>query len=342
MLKEAWFYEKVDNSTVKCNLCRFGCVIKKNKRGRCRVRENVDGKLFSLIYKELTSFSIDYIEKAPLYHFYPSHRFLNVGSIGCNLSCAFCLAWPITQADYDDIKKENFEADSIVRAAKAAKCKGIVYTHSEPTLNIEFYYEIMKQAKKKALKNVFATNGLITAHAFSFIADYIDAVALTLKGSRKFYRKFCGVDFNPEYLFEISEEILRNKKHVEIVYVLIPKLNDSEEEIKKACELANFADAPLIFLRFFPSYKMDNLPSPKEEELERALEIAYKNKVKHAYIENIFSHPGKNTYCNKCGRLLIRREGFGVVEYNIKNKACSFCGEKLKIVGKPAIISAKI
>lgn len=342
MLKEAKFYEKLENSEVKCRLCILKCRIKNNKKGRCRVRKNIEGRLYSLIYGDLTSFSIDYIEKAPLYHFYPSHKFLNIGSIGCNLSCAFCLAWVITQVNYEEVKKESFEAGSIIKAAKAAKCRGIVYTHSEPTLNIEFYSEVMRHAKKENLKNVFATNGLITEEAFSYISSYIDAVALTFKGSRSFYKKYCGAGISLKHLYNLCSEIINKNIHVEIVYVLIPEHNDSEEEIKEAAKLAKFADAPLIFLRFFPSYKMEKVQSPAEEELERALEIAYKNKVKHAYIENIFSHPGKNTYCSRCGKLLIRREGFGVVEYNIKNGACSFCGEKLKIVGNPKIISARM
>jgi len=340
MLKEAMFYRELENGTAECFLCVLNCKIKEGKKGKCRVRKNIRGKLYSLIYGELTSFSVDYIEKAPLYHFYPSHKFLNVGSAGCNLNCKFCLAWTITQVEPEKIKKEEFTPEKIVEAVKAIGCKGIVYTHSEPTLNLEFYAEVMKLARREKLKNVFATNGFISQEAFNFIAPYVDAVALTFKGGELFYKEICNVKFQEKHFVELCREIKKRKIHLELVYVLIPGFNDSKEEIEKVSGLAN--EAPLIFLRFFPSYRMDKIESPKEEELERALEIAHKAGVKHAYIENIFSHPGKHTYCEHCGRVLIRREGFGVVEYNVKKGKCAFCGAPSSIVGEPILVSAKL
>ncbi|MFQ5887438.1 MAG: AmmeMemoRadiSam system radical SAM enzyme, partial [Candidatus Hydrothermarchaeales archaeon] len=309
----AWCYD--GNTNVKCNLCVLQCEIKNGKRGFCRTRENRNGKLYNVVYGRLSSFSTDYIEKAPLYHFYPNHTFLIIGSVGCNLRCKFCLTWNITQVRPEDVKADELGIEEIVDSAKKLYCRGIVYTHSEPTLNIEFYAELMRVAKDNGLVNVFATNGFISLEAFDLISERLDAVTLTIKGTRDFYQKICGVNADFNHLPKLMEKIKEREIHLEVVYVLIPEHNDDEESLLELINLVKKSDAPLIFLRFIPSYKMDRLDSTSEERLENALNLAYKNGLKYVYLENIFSHPGKNTYCEKCKNLLIKREGYGIIEW---------------------------
>ncbi len=330
---EAWCWEAHD-TVAECNLCVINCKIKEGSKGFCGVRENRGGKLYSLIYGKLSSFSTDFIEKAPCYHFYPNHKFLTIGSAGCNLRCKFCLTWSITQVDPQGVRTDELGVEKIVRSAKELGCRGIVYTHSEPTLNIEYYAELMEKAKDEGLVNVFATNGLISLEAFDLIADRLDAVALTIKGNRDFYKNVCGVDFDRAHLSNLTKAIKARGIHLEIVYILIPDHNDDENSLVELIEFVKAANAPLIFLRFFPSHKMDDRGSTPEEGLEHALNMAYQKGLKYVYVENIYSHPGKNTYCERCKEPVIKREGYGIVEWNLEgDNSCKFCGAKIPIIG---------
>ena len=333
-MTEACCYKTRDNNVVECNLCIINCKIKDGGTGFCGVRENKGGKLYSTIYGKLSSFSTDFIEKAPLYHFYPNHKFLTIGSVGCNLKCDFCLTWSITSVDPQSVKTDELGIEKIIKSARELACRGIVYTHSEPALNIEYYQEIMEKAKSAGLANVFATNGLITLDAFENIAPYVDAVALTIKGNEDFYREVCGVKVDKSHFTKLVKKIRERGIHLEIVYVLIQGQNDDEKSLGELFGLAKGAEAPLIFLRFFPSHKMSDLDSTTEGELERALNAAYDEGLKYVYMENIFAHPGKNTYCWKCRKMVVEREGYGIVEWNIDNGACRFCGAAVPVIGE--------
>ncbi len=333
-MREAWFYSS-EGDALRCEACILRCDIGEGESGFCKARRNIAGKLYNTIYGKLSSFSIDYIEKAPLYHFYPNHKFLSLGSVACNLRCQFCLAWNISQVPPEEVKAMEMEVHCLINAARALDCKGFVYTHSEPTLNIEYYAEIMKQAKDKDLANVFSTNGLLTMEAFQKISDHLDAIALTVKGSEEFYREKCGAKAKGihEHLNELVDEIMEKGIHLEIVGLVIPGYLD---ELSSAIDYAVRADSPLILLRFFPSHAMDATPSPTEEELEQVLQLAYDRGVKYAYLENIFAHPGKNTYCEVCRAPLVRREGFGIVEWGLMEGRCAHCGASIPIVGEKA------
>jgi pyruvate formate lyase activating enzyme len=333
-MTEACCYRTRDNNVVECNLCIINCKIKDGGAGFCGVRENQGGTLINTIYGKLSSFSTDFIEKAPLYHFYPNHKFMTIGSVGCNMKCDFCLTWSITQVDLQSVKTDELGVEKVIKSARELDCKGIVFTHSEPALNIEYYKEIMEKAKEAGLVNVFATNGLVTLEAFESSAPYVDAVALTIKGSEDFYKEVCGVKIDKSHFTTLVKKIKEKGIHLEIVYVLIPGQNDDEESLDELFGLAKDADAPLIFLRFFPSHKMDNLDSTTEAALEKALNAAYEGELSYVYMENIFAHPGKNTYCGKCRKVVIEREGYGIVEWNIEGGKCGFCGAKIPVIGE--------
>ena len=143
IMTEACCYRTLSNDVTVCNLCIINCKIKDGASGFCDVRENQGGVLHSLIYGKLSSFSTDFIEKAPLYHFYPNHKFLTIGSVGCNLKCDFCLTWSITQVDPSSVKTDELGVEKVIKSTKELDCRGIVYTHSEPSLNIEYYTDIL-------------------------------------------------------------------------------------------------------------------------------------------------------------------------------------------------------
>ncbi len=329
-MKEAMFYSK-DNGRVRCKLCVFRCEIEEGSRGFCRVRENRRGKLYNLIYGKLTSFSVDLIEKAPCFHFYPNHRFLMLGSVGCNLECKFCLTWNITQVPLEEIRTVSLNPEKVIRAALEFDCKGILYTHSEPTLNLEYYLEIMQDASDKDLLNVFATNGLISKEAFKYVSNYTDAVILALKGDNFFYRDICGSLDKIKVLDKIKELALfikEEKIHLEIVYVLIPNY---QKDLREIINFTMLLDSPLIFLRYIPSYKMDKINSTPEYMMESALNLGYESGLEYVYLENIYSHPGKNTYCPNCKKLIVRREGYDITDWKLKERKC-YCGKEIPLV----------
>jgi pyruvate formate lyase activating enzyme len=197
----------------------------------------------------------------------------------------------------------------------------------------------MKKAKDNNLVNVFATNGFISLKAFDLISDCLDAVTLTIKGNGDFYSKVCGVKVDKAHLSDLTRAIKAKDMHLEIVYLLIPGYNDDRNSLAELIGFVKNTNAPLIFLRFFPSYKMDNLGSTPEERLEYALNLAYQKGLKYVYLENIYSHPGKNTYCERCKKPLIKREGYGIIEWNLENNnSCKFCGTKIPIIGEGHLI----
>ncbi len=335
-MQESWCYSKSGGTgKTHCELCIIGCKIGEGEYGFCKTRLNHEGTLYNTIYGKLSSFSIDFIEKTPLFHFHPNHRFLTIGSLGCNLRCKFCLAWNLTQVPLKEVDVTKIEPTCLANAAGALQCKGMVYTHSEPTLNLEFYYQIMYQAHEKGLTNVLATNGLLSLNAFEKVSEYIDAVSLTIKGDEAFYRDVCGLkgdDIN-KHLTELVDRIKELGIHLEIVSLVIPGY---EEQAKMAVEFAKRTSSPMIFLRFTPCHTMDNIESPTEEQLEDILNYAYDSGLRYAYIDNIFSHPGKVTYCSHCKTPLVKREGYGVVEWGLVDGKCIHCGAKVPMVGDRA------
>ncbi len=334
-MHEAWCYSRSKSNKTRCELCIVNCELDEGESGFCRARVNVEGKLYNTIYGKLSSFSIDYVEKTPLYHFYPNHRFLTLGSSACNLRCKFCLAWNITQVPPEDVHVSEIEPHCLINAARALECKGMVYTHSEPALNLEFYSEIMKLARRKGLANVLATNGLLSMEAFEKVSDYLDAVALTVKGDEGFYRDVCGLKGNgiKRHLTRLVDAVADKGIHLEIVSLVIPGY---EEQARAGFEFAKRSSSPIIFLRFIPCHVMDDIPSPSEALMEEVLNEAYGEGLRYAYVENIFSHPGKVTYCSNCKAPIVRREGYGVVEWSLVGGKCMHCGAKVLMVGDKA------
>ncbi len=335
-MQEAWCYSR-NGGTGKtlCELCIVGCEIGDGEYGFCKTRLNQGGKLYNTVHGKLSSFSIDFIEKTPLYHFHPNHRFLTIGGLGCNLRCKFCLAWSITQVPLGEVEVTEIEPSCMVNAARALECKGMVYTHSEPALNLEFYSEIMKLAREKDLTNVLATNGLLSMQAFDKVSDHLDAVALTIKGDESFYRDVCGLkgDGIKKHLMALVDAIKERGIHLEVVSLVVPGY---EDQAKMGIEFAKRTSSPMIFLRFFPCHVMDKIESPSEKQMEEVLNHAYDSGLRYAYVENIFSHPGKVTYCSSCKAPLVKREGYGIVEWALVDGKCINCGSKVPIVGHRA------
>ena len=332
-MKEAMFYEKLEDKTVKCNLCSHRCSqIADSKRGICGVRENRDGKLFSLVYGRVISRVVDPIEKKPLFNFLPGSKSYSIATMGCNFRCDNCQNFDISQLpkERNVIIGQDVLPETIVSAAKQSNCTSIAYTYSEPTIFFEYAYDIAKLAKKEGLKNVFVTNGYITPEALQEISPYLDAANIDLKSfSDDFYRKSCGARLKP-----VLDSIRLYKSlgiWIEITTLIIPSLNDSEEELRKIAEFIRDVgvDTPWHITQFFPTYKLIDLPRTSITTLQRAREIGLEAGLRYVYEGNVPGETGENTYCHTCGKTLIHRFGHHIKENKIKNSACTYCGAKI-------------
>ena len=282
-MKEALYWEKTDGS-VHCLLCPHDCKIVNGVTGICGVRQNLNGKLYSLVYGETTSVSLDPIEKKPLYHYHPGENILSLGTKGCNFKCPFCQNWAISQ----DLEAQTQKITSrwAVDKAKESKSFGIAYTYNEPFIWYEFVLETANLARSEGLENVLVTNGYVNPKPLEEILPFIDAMNIDLKSiDDEFYRKYCKGSLEP-----VLYTIKRSAKscHVELTNLIIPGLNDSEESFMRLVDWIynNIgSEAPLHFSRYFPCYKLDQPVTPKET-LEKAYRIA-KKKLKNVYLGNI-------------------------------------------------------
>ncbi len=335
-MREAMFYQKLDDNKVKCYLCRHECVIVDGKTGICGVRENKEGTLYTLVYGKLVSINIDPVEKKPLYHFLPGTDTYSIATVGCNFRCEHCQNYEISQMPREGhaIVGESFSPSEIVRDALAQGCKSISYTYTEPTIFFEYAYDIAKLAKEEGLKNIFVTNGYIGEEPLRTIAPYLDAANIDLKAfTEEFYRKICGARLEP-----LLKSIRLYKElgiWIEITTLIIPDLNDSEDELRQIARFIKSLgeETPWHVTAFYPTYKLTNKPPTPVETLERARKIGLEEGLRYVYEGNIPGTEGGNTYCYKCGELLIRRYGFTVLEKKIKDSKCSACGTEIDGIG---------
>jgi pyruvate formate lyase activating enzyme len=326
-MKEAKFYEKLDGKKVQCLLCPQNCVISEGKRGLCRVRQNKDGKLYSLVYGTPCSTAVDPIEKKPLFHFLPGTSTYSLGTAGCNMKCQFCQNWEISQSNPEDLPSFEFTPEQIVKSALENECKSISYTYTEPTINFEFVLECAKIARKKGLKNIMVTNGFINPKPLKMLYKYIDAANIDLKGfSDEYYKKFCGARLQP-----VLDSIKTMKKMgvwIELTTLVIPGLNDSEKEIKELCKWVSTEigrDTVVHFSRFFPYYKLQDVPPTPEETLVRIKKIAERC-LDYVYIGNIHITNSEDTFCPKCKSDIVLRSGFVVIDRKMNKNKCFNCG----------------
>ncbi|MCX5678788.1 MAG: AmmeMemoRadiSam system radical SAM enzyme [Candidatus Omnitrophica bacterium] len=283
-MKEALYYEKLGSGKVHCHLCPTECVIAPDKRGACGVRVNRDGTLYSEIYGRITSASLDPIEKKPLYHYHPGEYIFSIGTKGCNFHCDFCQNWQISQDP--DARTDGITSEEAVTRAKESSSFGIAYTYNEPFIWYEFVFETAKLAKSSNLENVLVTNGYVNMEPLEAMLPYIDAMNIDLKAFNEgFYRKICGGRL--EKVLEVIKRASRDC-HVELTTLIIPGLNDSDEEMRKEAEWIRDnvgPETPLHLSRYFPCYKMKLPPTPVKT-LERAREIAMAS-LKYVYLGNV-------------------------------------------------------
>jgi pyruvate formate lyase activating enzyme len=335
-MKEAEFYEKLENSKVRCHLCSHNCLISEGKRGLCGVRENRDGTLYSLVYGKVVAFNIDPIEKKPLFHFYPSSTSLSLSTVGCNFKCLHCQNADISQYPHihgGDITGREMTAHDVVSAAENAGVRSISYTYTEPTIFMEFARDCAILAHEKGIKNVFVSNGYTTAEAARAIIPYLDANNIDLKGGEDFYKKVCGAKLQP--ILDTITLMYQSNVWIEITTLIIPGYNDSDSTLRTIAEFIVSLDAsiPWHVTQFYPTYKLTDKPRTPLSTIRRAREIGIETGLKYVYVGNVPGENGESTFCPDCGELLIARRGYSIGEKNIKKSRCYKCNALIAGIG---------
>lgn len=328
MRKEALLYETEDNQRVRCNLCAHRCLIAEGRMGICKVRENIEGELQTLVYGRTISQNIDPIEKKPLYHFLPGSRSFSIATPGCNFHCQWCQNWDIVEQPVTGYQNWGQEAapEDLVAAAVKSGSESIAYTYTEPTIFFEYAYDTARLAHQRGLRNVFVTNGYMTAEMLETMDPYLDGANVDLKAFREdTYREYVGAQLEP--ILENLKVIKELGIWLEVTTLIIPDLNDDHEELRDAARFIAQElgpETPWHLSRFFPHREMRDHPPTPMWTLQEAEEIGRDEGLQHIFLGNTGDQA--NTFCAECGRMLINRRGFWVLEDNLREGRCPDCG----------------
>lgn len=340
MKKEALLYEKLADNKVKCGVCNHRCLISDGEKGICGVRKNEKGKLYTLVYGKAIAENIDPIEKKPFFHFMPGTKSYSIATVGCNFRCMHCQNADISQIskerpfkDSDLILGKDLLPEKVIEETLKNNCPSIAYTYTEPTIFIEYALDTMKLAHKKKLKNIWVSNSYMTKETLDLVGPYLDAINVDLKGfTEKFYQEVCGAKLAP--ILENLKTIKKKKIWLEVTTLLIPTKNDSPKDLKSIAEFIAKElgkETPWHISRFFPAYRMIDLPSTEVEVIRKAVEIGRKAGLKYVYSGNIPGDSYEDTRCPKCGEKMIDRTGYSTERFDDKGK-CSKCGENIDLI----------
>jgi len=335
--KEAILYEKLPDDKVRCTACARYCEIKKDQIGLCGIRGNKDGKLELFVYGKVIAGHVDPIEKKPVTHYYPGSKIFSIATTGCNWLCKYCQNSDISQRR--KVEGVDMTPDEVVNTAIKYGAQGIAYTYNQPSIFIEFARDCGIAARKKGLMNIFVSNGYDTPETVKMMGEFLDAITVDFKGSAEpeFTRKFIGVP-DPKPIFDTLLEIRdKTKIHVEITDLIVPKVGDNLEYARKLSKFIydEFGpEMPIHFLRFHPDYKMMDYEPTPVKTLEKHYQVAKEEGLKYVYLGNVPGHPWEHTYCSQCNKIVVKRFGFDIHEWNMdKDNKCKFCGNQIPIIG---------
>lgn len=328
---EAILYEKKENNQVICHLCAHECRLKNGKLGLCHVRKNINGNLVSLNSDRVVAMNMDPIEKKPLYHFLPGSRSFSIAAMGCNFSCRFCQNHTISMVQTEnDIQGDTVTPEQLVASALKNRAQSISYTYTEPTVFFELVHETAKLAHHAGLKNVLVSNGYMTRQALSLLGPFLDAANIDLKSfNDDFYKKYCSARLKP--VLETISALKTMGIWVEVTTLLIPGLNDDHKEIWRLVSFLHELDAniPWHVSRFFPQYKLLDIPPTGAGSIYEILQMGADKGLKFLYGGNIMDSKWNDTHCPQCHKILIKRSGYLSENFGLQGGHCRFCKTKI-------------
>jgi pyruvate formate lyase activating enzyme len=342
-MREAMLYQRLEDQRVRCYLCAHRCSIAPGHVGICRVRENRDGTLISLVYGRPLSQAVDPIEKKPLFHFYPGSPTYSIATAGCNFRCSFCQNSDISQMprDQGQIWGQEATPEAVVAAAKRTRCRSLAYTYTEPTVFFEYSYDIARMAHSQGMANVYVTNGFMTREMLDTFQGVeighpplLDAANVDLKAFRdETYRQVCGGRLQP--VLDSLKAMRELDVWIEITTLVVPGMNDDSAELANiahfiAAELG--PEVPWHVSRFRPHYQMHDRGATPASTLRRAYELGREAGLRYVYVGNL---PGneEDTHCPACDRVVIGRMGFRITQYHLQAGTCGWCGAPVDGIG---------
>jgi len=323
-----WWHDLGDGR-IQCDLCPRDCKLHEGQRGACFVRKMEAGHMILTTYGRSSGFCVDPIEKKPLNHFYPGSSVFSFGTAGCNLACKFCQNWDISKSKDMDRLMDAASPDQIAQRAHAMGCKSVAYTYNDPVIFAEYAMDTAQACRALGLKNVAVTAGFMhRAPTVDFYA-LMDAANVDLKAfTNDFYVKYCAGQLQP-ILDTLVYLVKETPVWVEITTLLIPTLNDSDDEIRRLSqwifkELG--PDIPLHFSAFHPDWKMKDIPPTPPSTLARARRLALEEGLHYVYTGNVHDREGGTTYCPNCHQALIVRDWYEIPEYHLTETGhCPHC-----------------
>jgi len=327
-----WWHETDEPGRVICDLCPRACALRPGDRGFCFVRENREGEIVLSTYGRSTGFCIDPIEKKPLNHFYPGTSVLSFGTAGCNLGCKFCQNWSISKSREIEQLSEEATPESVAEAARQLGCRSVAFTYNDPVIWAEYAIDTAKACRAVGVKAVAVTAGYITPAARGPFYEVMDAANVDLKGFTEGFYQHLTLSYMQPVL-----DTLRWLKHetdvwFEITNLVIPRANDSFDEIRQMCDwiLANVGpDVPVHFTAFHPDFRLTDRGHTPPETLLGAHDIARAQGLNYVYVGNIHAPPQQSTYCPHCGKLLIERDWYELPKYAMRLDRCPGCGTRI-------------
>jgi pyruvate formate lyase activating enzyme len=328
---EAKFYQKLQNKKIKCKLCPRECTVGDKERGYCGVRENHGGTYYTLVHSRVCAAHIDPIEKKPLFHYLPGTLAFSLATAGCNVNCKFCQNWDISQVRPEQVPADYAPPKLVAELAKQHGCPTIAYTYSEPVIFSEYLMDAADAGHEAGIRSVVVSNGYMQEDALKTAYGKMDAVKIDLKAfSESYYKDVVVGELKP--VLDALVTLRKMDKWTEIVYLVVPTLNDSDSEFSALARWIKTnlgVDVPVHFTQFHPEYLLKNLPITPVPTLERAKAIADAEGLHYVYIGNVPGHPAENTYCPKCRRVLVERVGLTARQMLIRKGNCPFCGQQI-------------
>ncbi|RMD99761.1 MAG: AmmeMemoRadiSam system radical SAM enzyme [Deltaproteobacteria bacterium] len=323
------YWHATAEGKIQCDLCPRFCVLNDGQRGMCFVRKREGDRIVLTTYGRSSGFCIDPIEKKPLNHFYPGTSVLSFGTAGCNLACRFCQNWDISKSREFDTLQSAASPEMLAEACVRYGCKSIAFTYNDPVIFLEYAVDTAKACRERGIETVAVTAGYITPEARKEFFQFMTAANVDLKAfTEAFYQKITAGHLAPvlDTLRYLKEE---TEVWFEITTLLIPGLNDSDDEIKEesAWIVENLGpEVPVHFSAFHPDYKMMDRPPTPPETLRRARKIAMEEGLRYVYSGNVHDIEGDTTRCHACNAILIVRDWYELLEYRLEGGRCPECG----------------
>jgi pyruvate formate lyase activating enzyme len=316
---------------VRCGLCPNNCTLAPNQRGICRVRVNKGGTLYTLVFGNPVAENFDPVEKKPLFHFHPGSGSYSIGTAGCNLRCLNCQNWQMSQYTPEETQNKDIPPEAAVQNAIRLGAKSIAYTYNEPTVFFEYMLKSARLARQAGIRNIYVSNGYINPAPLDELCQSIDAAHIDLKSfSDDTYMRLNAGRLQP--VFDTIGILHSKGVWFELIHLVVPTWTDDIGQFRDMTRwiVKNVGpDYPLHLSRFFPQYKLTNLPPTPTEYLVAARKVALEEGLHYVYVGNAPQLGFEDTICPKCGKVLVARRGYSILEKNLENGNCRYCGERI-------------